>query len=162
MKDLIAIQGNRVVAVTPVTTENLEFNRQYFAKKGMIAIQGIAKIGDHYDPKTGKFSTSNDPGMLTINGFYTPPVNWKISKLAFKNRFPRDKWIASKKAAISDEELEDFFESFDLAQFIDLSSEYTIESVNVFKTDRVPAECRLTEEEVNSILTTPPLINEVA
>lgn len=163
VKNLITIFNNRVIAVTPVTAENLETTRQYFLKKGMIVIQADAYVGDHYNPKTGKFTRDENPGMLLMSGqFVKPDTNWRISKLAFKNRFPRAKWIAAKQAATTNPELEDFFESFDLSQFIDLSDKQVIDSVNMFTTSAVPEECRLSADEANAILTTIPTSAEFA
>lgn len=80
---------------------------------------------------------------------------WIISKLAFKNRFPRNKWKAAKAASAIDADLADFFESFDLAKHIDLQYAETVSSVSGLSAPEVPDAFRLTAEEVSAVLDTP-------
>lgn len=86
---------------------------------------------------------------------------WKITKLAFKNRFPRSKWIAAKSAASTDANLADFFETFELSTFIDLQRQDTIDYVNALKDESIPESIRLTQEEVNAVLLVPAQPDEI-
>ena len=84
-----------------------------------------------------------------------PQPSFSISKLAFKNRFPRDKWKAAKAAAAVNVDMADFFEDFELASFINLQDQRTIASVNGLADISVPVEFRLTAEEVSAVLDSP-------
>lgn len=102
------------------------------------------------------------------DGFIAPAIpelvvenTWKITKLAFKNRFPRAKWIAAKSNASTDENLADFFETFDLSTFIDLQRQDTINSVNTLMDVTIPESFRLTQEEVDAVLLVPAQPNEI-
>jgi len=86
---------------------------------------------------------------------------WKITKLAFKNRFPRSKWIAAKIASASNPVLSDFFETFELSTFIDLQKQDTIASVNALKDESIPESFRLTQEEVDAVLLVPANPEEI-
>ena len=103
------------------------------------------------------------PGWLydAATGVFTEPVReepvvaavevWKITKLAFKNRFPREKWIAAR--ASTNVALVDFFESFDLATFIDLKSTEVVPAVSSLALEATPVEFKLTQAEVDAVLT---------
>ena len=65
-----------------------------------------------YDSATGVFS---EPPAPEPTPEPEPIPVFKITKLAFKNRFPRPKWIAAR--ASTDVALVDFFECFDLFCF---------------------------------------------
>jgi hypothetical protein len=86
---------------------------------------------------------------------------WKITKLAFKNRFPRNKWIAAKMASASDPILGDFFETFELSTLIDLQRQDTIASVNALKDESIPESFRLIQEEVDAVLLVPAQTDEI-
>lgn len=87
--------------------------------------------------------------------------SWKITKLAFKRRFPNAKWIAAKAASMVDVGLADFFEDFNLATFIDLSRDDTIAKVTALGNVVIPESFRLTEEEIAAVLTVIPLDEEL-
>lgn len=91
----------------------------------------------------------------------SPIETWKITKLAFKNRFPKAKWIAARVAAQSDPIMADFFETFDLATFIDLQSASTINDVTSLSHEGVPESFRLTQEEVEVVLNIPAQPHEL-
>lgn len=76
----------------------------------------------------------------------------KITKLSFKNRFPRAKWKAAKAASASNADLADFFESFELASHINLALTETMDGVNALTLAAWPASIRLTSDEVAAIL----------
>lgn len=86
---------------------------------------------------------------------------WNITKLAFKNRFPASKWIAARSASNSSPELYDFFESFDLATYINLKDQKTIHAVTSLSNSNVPVEYKLTNEEVSAVINVPAAGNEV-
>lgn len=86
---------------------------------------------------------------------------WKITKLAFKNRFPREKWIAAKLASSTDVQMEDFFETFNLSTYVDLKRPDTIQSVMFLTQETVPESYRLTEQECNTVLNTPAQPEEI-
>lgn len=90
-----------------------------------------------------------------------PEPTWKITKLAFKNRFPRAKWIAARQAALSDAMLFDFFESFDLATYIDLERQDTRDGVLALSMESVPETMRLTPEEVAAAIDVPATQEEL-
>ena len=107
--------------------------------------------------------TEWDNGVIESRLAEAPFVNVedkKITKLAFKNRFPRSKWIAARSASNADANLADFFESFDLATFIGLEDEETVYAVNSFASEGIPVEMKLTQQEVESILSGVILENE--
>lgn len=113
--------------------------------------QKVACPGWLYDAVTGDFSEQ-------------PVVNndtWKITKLAFKNRFPRAKWMAAKAAAGVSPEMADFFETFNLATYIDLQREDTISDVAHLKDLSVPESFRLTEEEYAAVILSPAKPEEI-
>lgn len=85
----------------------------------------------------------------------TPVYHWKITQLAFKNRFPRDKWKAAKALRALDADIDDFFESFELATYINLEEPETIASVNALGIESIPESIRLTSEEIAAVLTIP-------
>lgn len=86
---------------------------------------------------------------------------WKITKLAFKNRFPKAKWIAAKVAAQSDPILADFFETFELSTYVDLQREDTIESVQSLTQASIPESFRLTAEEYSEVIEVPAQPHEI-
>lgn len=106
-----------------------------------------ANIGDRYE--NGEFIKPDPAPQLA------PAESFGISKLAFKNRFPRDKWKAAKAAASVSIDMADFFEDFELALFINLQDPRTIASVNDLADISVPVEFRLTAEEVANVIETP-------
>ena len=107
--------------------------------------------GWFYDEATGVFS---EPPQLQED-------TWKITKLAFKNRFPRQKWIAAKVAAQSSPAMADFFETFELATYIDLQRQDTITDVASLKHASVPESFRLTEEEYAAVMEVPASPEEI-
>lgn len=91
-----------------------------------------------------------------------PPVEtWQLSKRAFKARFPREKWIATKVAVASSPALADFFEDFELSSFIDVTNPITVASVTALTTTETPVEFRLTEAEVSAVLNVPAAPDEL-
>lgn len=101
--------------------------------------------------------------------YYNRPVveeqttvqSWKITKLAFKRRFPNSKWVAAKAASMVDVGLADFFEDFNLATFIDLSRDDTVAKVTALSNEIIPETFRLTTEEVATVLNVVPTEEEV-
>ena len=91
----------------------------------------------------------------------TTEPTWKITKLAFKNRFPRSKWIAAKVAAQSSPVIADFFETFDLASYIDLQRQDTISDVQSLTSETTPESFRLTAEEFSAVIETPAKPEEI-
>lgn len=108
--------------------------------------QKVGGPGWLYDVATGIFTepTVEAPAVVEV---------WKITKLAFKNRFPREKWIAAR--ASTEIALVDFFESFDLATFIDLKSAEVVAAVTSLAQESTPVEFKLTQAEVDAVLTVP-------
>lgn len=88
-----------------------------------------------------------------------------VSHLAFKRRWPREKWramIAFRDSAQTDPQaivsqilLKDAFDSFGMAQWIDLADDDTIAIVGMFADATTPVEMRLTAGEAAAILTDP-------
>ena len=114
--------------------------------------QKVAGPGWLYDYDTGVFSEGHVESSTDT---------WKITKLAFKNRFPRPKWIAAKVAAQSSPAMADFFETFELASYIDLQRQDTIADVASIKHASVPESFRLTEEEYAAVMEVPARQDEV-
>lgn len=83
------------------------------------------------------------------------PPKWLLSKRDFKNRFPRAKWNAASIASQTDPALWDFFESFRLASQIDLQNEEIVMAMAFLSNEQIPPAYRLTEAEVNAVLTVP-------
>jgi hypothetical protein len=121
-------------------------------------------VYDHIEAlDTAEEQKVGGPGWLydAATGVFTEPVQeapapvevWQITKLAFKNRFPREKWIAAR--ASTEVALVDFFESFDLATFIDLKSAEVIAAVSSLAQEATPVEFKLTQAEVDAVLTVP-------
>lgn len=113
--------------------------------------QRVAGPGWFYDEATGVFS---EPPQLQND-------NWKITKLAFKNRFPKSKWMAAKVAAQSSPVMADFFETFELASYIDLQRQDTIADVASLTHASVPESFRLTEEEYTAVIEVPASPEEI-
>lgn len=109
------------------------------------------------------FVQANYPGQFREVEDLQPDVIeiWNITKLAFKNRFPSAKWIAARVASNSSAELYDFFESFDLATYINLKDQKTIDAVTSLSNESVPVEYRLTAEEVFSVINVPAATSEI-
>jgi len=106
--------------------------------------------------------------MATIIDTGRPAVvqeGTRVSHLAFKRRWPREKWramIAFRDSAQTDPQaivsqilLKDAFDSFGMAQWIDLADDDTIAIVGMFADASTPAEMRLTPQEAAAILTDP-------
>lgn len=113
--------------------------------------QKVAGPGWLYDAGTGVFSEPPVPQNDT----------WKITKLAFKTRFPRQKWMAAKAAAEVSPEMADFFETFNLATYIDLQREDTIADVSYLKNELIPESFRLTEAEYTTVMLVPAKPEEI-
>ena len=113
--------------------------------------QKVAGPGWFYDEAIGVFS---EPPQLQED-------TWKITKLAFKNRFPKSKWISAKVAAQSDPIMADFFESFGLSTYIDLQRQDTIADVTSLTNASVPESFRLTEEEYSTVMEVPARPEEI-
>lgn len=114
--------------------------------------QKVAGPGWLYDSIAGEFTSPPEPEEIKT---------WKITKLAFKNRFPRAKWIAAKFASQSDPIMADFFETFELSTFIDLQSASAINDVTSLSQEGVPESFRLTQEEVDDVLNVPAQPHEL-
>lgn len=104
--------------------------------------------------------------VLTETGTARPdPVDTRISHLAFKRRWPREKWRAmiafrdstqtDPQALVSQILLKDAFDSFGMAQWIDLADADIIAIVGLFADATTPVEMRLTAGEAAAILTDP-------
>ena len=106
---------------------------------------------------TEEFAEAHFPGDWTVEpDLELPPtVLTTVTKLAFKNRFPRAKWIAAKQASVVNAGLADFFESFELARYIDLELPETIQAVSALSAPEIPVEFKLTPSEVSAVLDTP-------
>jgi len=113
--------------------------------------QKVAGPGWIYVSETGKFIAPEQPSNET----------WKITKLAFKNRFPKSKWIAAKVASQSDPILADFFETFELSTYIDLQRQDTVESVQFLTQTSIPEAFRLTEAEYDAVMLVPASTEEI-
>lgn len=113
--------------------------------------QEVAGPGWLYDAGTGVFSEPPVPQNDT----------WKITKLAFKTRFPRQKWMAAKAASSVNQEIDDFFETFNLATYIDLQREDTIADVSYLKNELIPEAFRLTEAEYTAVMLVPAKPEEI-
>lgn len=108
------------------------------------------------------WAENNFPGKWRLGAQPEPtPPGTRVTKLAFKNRFPRAKWVAAKQAAKLDPALEDFFEDFDIAKFIDLSYPATVAGVTSLTDVAVPVEFRLTQEEADAVLLAPVTEDEL-
>lgn len=81
--------------------------------------------------------------------------SFNLSKRAFKARFPRAKWIAAKQAALTSPTLADFFEDFELSSYINVKDANTIAAVTAIGDPNMPADFRLTVEEINAVLNVP-------
>ena len=81
--------------------------------------------------------------------------SWEITKFAFKNRFPREKWKAAKALASVDADIADFFEDIDFAKYIDLKYQPLVDGINGLGLESVPENIRLTEAEIDAILNVP-------
>jgi len=114
----------------------------------------VSGPGWTYNPTTGEFSPPVEPEPEVIE-------TWKITKLAFKNRFPRAKWMASKAASAVDPNMDDFFETFNLATYIDLEREDTRADVTFLTGASIPESFRLTTEELDAIINTPARPDEI-
>jgi hypothetical protein len=108
--------------------------------------QKVGGPGWLYDAATGVFTEPAQEAPVAVEV-------WQITKLAFKNRFPREKWIAAR--ASTEIALVDFFESFDLATFIDLKSAEVVTAVSSLAQETTPVEFKLTQAEVDAVLTVP-------
>lgn len=113
--------------------------------------QKVAGPGWIYVSETGEFIAPEQPSNET----------WKITKLAFKNRFPKPKWTAAKIASQTDPVMADFFETFELSTYIDLQRQDTIESVQFLTQPSVPESFRLTSEEYSEVIETPARPEEI-
>lgn len=82
-------------------------------------------------------------------------VSWKISTYAFKKRFPRQKWIAARGLATAGTALYDFFEDWDVAQYMDLQTPELVGAIGYMTTVDTPVDYRLTSQEANAILGVP-------
>lgn len=113
--------------------------------------QKVAGPGWIYVSETGEFIAPEQPSNET----------WKITKLAFKNRFPKSKWIAAKIASQTDPILADFFETFELSTYIDLQKQDTIESIQFFTQAEIPEAFRLSAQEYSDVIEVPARQDEV-
>lgn len=113
------------------------------------------------------YVTTTLPSGATITQLVADPIAvapspvWVVTKLAFKNRFPRAKWMAAKAAVSPGNQFDDFFESFNLARYIVLTLSETIASVTSFSHPSLPDGIRLTQEEVDSVLNVPAAEGEI-
>lgn len=89
-----------------------------------------------------------------------PPVSWHISTYAFKKRFPRQKWIAARGLATAGTALYDFFEDWDVAQYMDLQAPELVGAINYMTTVDTPIAYRLTSQEASTILDVPCQVGE--
>jgi hypothetical protein len=115
----------------------------------------IEKINDDQDQLVAIGWSWSAKAGFTPPEPVVPKAVWEITKLAFKNRFPRAKWMAAKQAIGDFAVAADFFESFELAASIHLDRKDTQDMVNAMATSAVPSEARLTPEEAALILEVP-------
>jgi len=73
-----------------------------------------------------------------------------ITKLAFKKRFPANKWLAARTAATTNSQLADFFEDYDLSSYVDVRR--AAANVQALTDPAWPASFRLTSGEVVTVL----------
>jgi hypothetical protein len=94
---------------------------------------------------------------LGENGSVDATESWKLSRLAFKNRFARAKWVAFMIAAQSGQNQAtfDLANSISLVDYIDLKDEQVIIGVQMLGLPTVPDEYRLTEAEIDAVLNVP-------
>ena len=83
------------------------------------------------------------------------PDVWQITKFAFKNRFPREKWKAARALIPVDADIADFFEDIEFAKFIDLKYPQLVAGINALGLQEVPENIRLTSDEIDAILNVP-------
>lgn len=90
-------------------------------------------------------------------GDATPQPTWVISRLAFKERFPRAKWTAFLMAARSGVSalLYDIVDSMDRAKYINLQDEALIYGIYALGAADIPESFRLTEAEIDAVLSLP-------
>lgn len=84
----------------------------------------------------------------------TPTPEFKITKLAFKNRMTQAERIAIRNASQTNPIIYDFLDLVNDAQFIDLTRSDTVAGVNYLESEEL-----LTEGRANEILTN-PITNE--
>lgn len=83
-----------------------------------------------------------------VYGFHVvaaAPESMKITNLAFENRFTRDERKAIRRAASTDEDVQDFMSLAAKATHIDLSLQQTIESVHALEQMGLIGEGRAAE-----------------
>ena len=73
------------------------------------------------------------------------PESMKITNLSFENRFTRDERKAIRRAALTDEDVQDFMSLAAKATHIDLSLQQTIDSVNALELMGLIGEGRAVE-----------------
>lgn len=81
-------------------------------------------------------------------GFYVvanSPEAMKITNLAFENRFTRDERKSIRRAALTDEDVQDFMSLAAKATHIDLSLQQTIDSLNALEQMGLIGEGRAVE-----------------
>lgn len=141
---LVLIKNNKVITTVAPTQAEKAACITHLETQGFLVLANVtASPGDIYDPVAKTFTTP------------IPEGNWKVSKRAFKNRFPRAKWnYASINRSISPL-LFDMLESWDSASFIDLKDQETELCVNALTYDNIPLEARLTAAEADAILIPP-------
>lgn len=87
-----------------------------------------------------------------------PPAQWKITRLAFKRRFPRAKWKKARAASKQSDDLFDFFESWEMALAIDLQDAETIAGITGLV--GIPSDFGLTQAEADAVLLVPAAEHE--
>lgn len=82
-----------------------------------------------------------------VYGVYSiePVLDMRITGLAFKNRMTADERKAIRRAAATDEDVQDFVDLANSATHIDLSLQQTIDSVNALEQFGLIAEGRAAE-----------------
>ena len=107
--------------------------------------------------------TVGDAIIEQLVGDPTPVQTWLISDLAFKKRFPRAKWVMFLMSARSAQSalLFDIVDSMDRAKYIDLQDEALIYGIYALGAADIPESFRLTEAEIDAVLSMPAAEDEL-
>lgn len=84
-----------------------------------------------------------------------PPPKWIVTKVAFRFRLTDSEYTSILAAAKTDVEVQAWYETFNMVQSLDLSSERTIDGVT-----KLVSKGLLTQDRADTILKTPAEPNE--
>lgn len=104
-----------------------------------------------------------DTVIEQLMGDDNPQPTWLVSRLAFKERFPRAKWTAFLMAARSGASalLFDIVDSMDRAKYINLQDEALIYGIYALGAADIPESFRLTSAEIDAVLSLPAREDEL-